>query len=190
MDNCWMTVSVACAETRSLHLPMRPCAGIALFNARGRVWVGSRCPKWAGSYQDYADGPIWQLPQGGIDKGESARDAAFRELWEETGVTNAMLIAEIPGWLSFRLPHELMGVALKGKFGGQRLRWFAMRFCGADDEIDIAPKGRMKSEFDAWRWADLDELPELAVSFKRQVYEEVRSQFAPLAREWALDGTS
>jgi 8-oxo-dGTP pyrophosphatase MutT (NUDIX family) len=127
-----MTVSVACAETRSLHLPMRPCAGIALFNARGRVWVGSRCPKWASSYQDYADGPIWQLPQGGIDKGESARDAAFRELWEETGVTNAMLIAEIPGWLSFELPQELMGVALKGKFGGQRLRWFVMRFCGAD----------------------------------------------------------
>jgi putative (di)nucleoside polyphosphate hydrolase len=176
-----MTVSLVHAETRGTRLPMRPCAGVALFNRDGRVWVGRRNPKWSRLWPDYT-GPVWQLPQGGIDKGEKARDAAFRELWEETGVTSAVLLAEIPGWLSFELPHELMGVALKGKFSGQRLRLFAMRFCGDDDEIDIAAKGRMKSEFDAWRWADLNELPELAVSFKRGLYRTVADQFAPFAR--------
>jgi putative (di)nucleoside polyphosphate hydrolase len=176
-----MGVSVAFAETRGLRLPMRPCAGIALFNAEGRVWVGRRHPKWARLHQDYADG-IWQLPQGGIDKGERPRNAAFRELREETGVTSATVLAEIPAWLSCELPRELVGVALKGRFSGQRQRWFALRFCGDEDEIDIAPKGRMKSEFDAWRWADLNELPELAVSFRRPIYEIVATQFAPFAR--------
>jgi len=160
---------------------MRPCAGVVLFNAEGRVWVGRRRPKWTRRPQAYADGPIWQPPQGGIDKGERARDAAFRELWEETGVTSARLIAEFPGWLSYELPLDLVGIALSGKYGGQRLRWFAMRFEGDDDEIDIAPKGRMKSEFDTWRWVGLDELPDLALSFKRPLYEAVALQFAPHA---------
>jgi putative (di)nucleoside polyphosphate hydrolase len=177
-----MTVSFALAETRAPRLPLRPCAGIALFNAQGRVWVGRRRPKWAHRQQGYVDGPIWQLPQGGIDKGEHARDAAFRELWEETGVTSATLLAEIPGWLSYELPRDLIGIALKGRFSGQRLRWFAMRFSGNDDEIDIAPKGRMKPEFDAWRWANIDELPQLAVPFKRPIYETVAAHFAPFAR--------
>ncbi len=177
-----MTLSVAFTETRRPRLPMRPCAGIALFNGEGRVWVGRRQPKWAARHQDYLDGPIWQMPQGGIDRGERARDAAFRELWEETGITSATLLAELPGWLSFELPRELVGVALKGRFVGQRLRWFAMRFCGDEDEIDIGGKGRMKSEFEAWRWADLDELPGLTVPFKRPLYETVASQFAPFAR--------
>ncbi len=167
---------------------MRPCVGIALFNAEGRVWLGRRQPKWARSQQDYFDGPIWQLPQGGIDKGERAHDAAFRELFEETGITSAKLIAEIPGWLSFELPRELVGVALKGKFSGQRLRWFAMRFVGEDDEITIKPKGPTKPEFDAWRWADLAELPALAIPFKRRVYQEVVDGFAPVARSTAATG--
>jgi putative (di)nucleoside polyphosphate hydrolase len=92
------------------------------------------------------------------------------------------VLAEIPGWLSYELPRDLMGIALKGKYAGQRLRWFAMRFCGDEDEIDIEPKGRMKAEFDDWRWASLEELPVLAVSFKRPVYETVASHFAPYAR--------
>jgi putative (di)nucleoside polyphosphate hydrolase len=177
-----MTLSTSLAEVRAPRLPMRPCAGIALFNAEGRVFVGRRQPKWARLRQPYVDGPIWQLPQGGIDKGERPHEAAVRELWEETGITSATLVAEIPGWLSYELPRDLVGIALKGRFGGQRLRWFAMRFDGKEREIDLDSNGRQKPEFDAWRWADLDELPELAVSFKRPIYETVAAEFAPFAR--------
>lgn len=178
-----MVLSVASVEARQSRLPMRPCAGIVLFNAEGQVWIGRRRPKWARRAQTYVENHIWQPPQGGIDRGECARDAAFRELHEETGITSVTLLAELPGWLSYELPRDLLGVALKGKFAGQRLRWFAMRFEGDEDEIDLTPKGhRLKPEFDDWRWADLDELPQVAVSFKRPVYEIVARQFAPFAR--------
>lgn len=180
-----MTVSVAFTETRGARLPMRPCVGIALFNAEGRVWLGRRQPKWTRCRQDYVDGPVWQPPQGGINRGETTHDAAFRELFEETGITSAEIIAEIPGWLSFELPRELVGVALKGKFGGQRLRWFAMRFRGREDEISLNSQGGRKPEFDAWQWTDLHELPALAVPFKRTVYQTVVEEFAPIARRVA-----
>jgi len=180
-----MTPSAACAEPRLARLPLRPCAGIVLFNAQGRVWIGRRRPKWACFPQAYVDDHIWQPPQGGIDKGERARDTALRELAEETGITSARIIAEMQGWLSYELPRDLLGIALKGKYGGQRMRWFAMRFEGEEDEIDIDPKGPMKSEFSAWRWASLDELPGLAVPFKRPVYEAVAARFAPYARQLA-----
>lgn len=166
---------VAYAEPAPLSLPIRPCVGIVLFNAQGLVWLGRRRPKWASNH-------IWQLPQGGIEPREPSREAAFRELWEETGVRNASLLAEIPGWLSYVLPPDLLGVALKGKYGGQRLRWYAMRFEGADDEIDIGRKGAMKSEFDAWRWVALMDVPALAVDFRRPVYEEVVQEFAHYGR--------
>lgn len=178
-----MTFSTAPDIDRSpAGLPFRPCAGIVLFNGEGRVWVGRRRPKWARMDQPYVADHIWQLPQGGIDAGEPAREAAFRELWEETGVRNATLLAEIPRWLSYQLPNDLLGVALKGKFAGHRLRWFAMRFEGSDDEICTRGKNRQKPEFDDWRWAHLDELPGLAVPFKRAVYETVVREFTPLAR--------
>jgi putative (di)nucleoside polyphosphate hydrolase len=166
---------------RPQSLPLRPCAGIALFNAAGQVWIGRRSPKWASTPQAYINGPIWQLPQGGIFEGEQPADAALRELREETGVSSVSLLAEIPGWLSYELPSDLVGVALKGRYGGQRLRWFAMRFLGDDAEIDIDTDGE-KSEFDAWRWADLAEVPELALPFKRSVYETVARAFAPFTR--------
>jgi len=174
---------VAHAYDSSLSLPIRPCVGIVLFNAQGLVWVGRRCPKWArNTSQSHVRDHTWQFPQGGIEPREPSREAAFRELWEETGVRSASLIDEIPGWLTYELPLDLLGVALKGKYGGQRLRWYAMRFEGPDDEIDIGGKGCMKSEFDAWQWMPLKDVPQLAVDYRRSVYDEVVQQFAPLAR--------
>lgn len=161
------------------RLPLRPCVGIALFNARGEVWLGRRTPKWA----DERARPIWQMPQGGIDKGEQPRVAALRELAEETGIRSAEIVAEIPGWLTYELPQELIGIALKGKYRGQRQRWFAMRFTGEDREIDVRAHGARRAEFDAWRWAPLAETPRLIVPFKRALYERIASEFAPLARQ-------
>lgn len=166
----------------SAPLPLRPCVGVVLFNAQGLAWVGRHRPKWAAQRQSYIGEQVWQLPQGGIEPREPSREAAFRELWEETGVRNASLIAEIPGWLTYELPPELLGVALKGKYAGHRLRWYAMSFDGDDSEIDIGPKGALKSEFDAWRWVPLAEVPSLAVDFRRSVYEEVVQEFACFAR--------
>jgi putative (di)nucleoside polyphosphate hydrolase len=157
-----------------MHLPYRPCVGIMLINARGLVWVGRRRPKWAGEGSDY----IWQMPQGGITPGEDAHAAALRELEEETGVVSVELIAEAPDWFSYDLPDELLGVALKGRYCGQRQKWFAMRFHGDDTEIDIGPRGGHKAEFDGWRWAPVAELPQLTVPFKRQVYCDVVAAFA------------
>ena len=109
---------------------------------------------------------------------KSAAAAALRELEEETGVTSVKLLAEAPGWLSYDLPDELLGIALKGRYRGQRQKWFAMRFEGDDAEIDIAPRRGHKAEFDAWRWAAAAELPRLIVPFKRQVYADVVAAFA------------
>jgi putative (di)nucleoside polyphosphate hydrolase len=149
-----------------------------LINRAGLVWIGRRRPKWAGD----ASGYIWQMPQGGIGAGEDCRAAALRELEEETGAVNVELLAEAPGWLSYDLPDELLGVALKGRYRGQRQKWFAMRFTGADAEIDIRPRGGRKAEFDAWRWAPVADVPALVVPFKRQVYADVMREFARLAR--------
>jgi putative (di)nucleoside polyphosphate hydrolase len=144
-----------------------------LINRAGLVWVGRRRPKWAGDAADY----IWQMPQGGIVAGEKCRAAALRELEEETGAVNVEVLAEAPRWLSYDLPDDLLGVALKGRYRGQRQKWFAMRFVGDDAEIDIAPRGH-KAEFDAWRWAPVAEIPHLVAPFKRQVYEDVARTFA------------
>lgn len=159
-------------------MPYRPCVGIMLINGAGRVWLGRRIPKWIGDRSAY----IWQMPQGGIDRGEEPLMAAFRELHEETGVTSAEVIGEIPGWLSYDLPPSLLGIALKGRYRGQRQRWFAMRFTGEDSEIDIRPRRGLKAEFDAWRWAAMEEVPHDIVSFKRAIYDEVVRTFGPLAR--------
>lgn len=154
-------------------LPLRECVGIMLLNAEGKVWVGHRRPKWAGDHT----AKIWQMPQGGIERYEPPRIAALRELREETGISSVEILAEHPSWLTYELPENLIGVALKGRYRGQRQKWFAMRFLGDDREIDISAKDGLKAEFDAWRWAPLNQVPKLIVPFKRTVYEQVTGEF-------------
>jgi len=164
--------------TTALDLPYRPCVGIMLINGEGLVWVGRRLPKWQGDRAAH----IWQMPQGGIAAGEEAQAAALRELEEETGVRSVEVLAEAPGWLTYDLPEELLGIALKGRYRGQRQRWFAMRFTGNEREIDISPRAGHKAEFDDWRWARASELPRLIVPFKRQVYLDVVRTFGDYLR--------
>jgi putative (di)nucleoside polyphosphate hydrolase len=158
-------------------LPFRTAVGIMLVHRNGRVWIGRRRPKWAREHV----GHIWQMPQGGINDGETPEAAALRELREETGARDVAIIGTIPRWLTYELPPELLGIALKGRYRGQRQRWFAMRFLGADADIDISGGRKHKAEFDEWRWAGLDELTGLAVPFKRHVYETVVTEFGDLA---------
>lgn len=147
-----------------------------LLNSAGLVWTGRRLPKWSGD----ASAHIWQMPQGGIDKDEDPLAAAFRELYEETNIRSAELIARMPHWLTYDLPPHLLGVALKGRYRGQRQLWFAMRFTGDDSEIKIRPGHGHKAEFDAWRWSRPEELTERIIPFKRKVYESVISEFSYL----------
>ncbi len=172
-----MTHATLNQSPESRDLPYRMGVGIMLLNRQGRVWTGRRLPKWVGDKSAY----VWQMPQGGLNKGEDPIQAAYRELEEETGITSAEIVAEIPQWLSYDLPEPLLGVALKGKYRGQRQRWFAMRFWGDDSEIDICPRGG-KAEFDRWRWREMRELPEVAVPFKRPVYQTVVERFAYLVQ--------
>ncbi|PXA96054.1 RNA pyrophosphohydrolase [Nostoc sp. 3335mG] len=154
--------------TDPASLPYRPCAGVMLMNRDGQVFVGQRMDSTI---------EAWQMPQGGIDPGETARDAAVRELWEETGVAAELveLIAEAPEELQYDLPDDLIGKVWKGRWRGQRQRWFLFRFLGDDDAVNIATE---HPEFRAWRWVDPGELPELIVPFKRQLYTELLSVFA------------
>ena len=149
--------------------------GAVLFNRAGKVLVARRADL------PNAEGPAggWQLPQGGIDPDEDPTVAVFRELAEEIGTANAEILAEHPAWLTYDLPQHLVGVALKGKFCGQKQKWFALRFLGRDSEIDLSRDH--DPEFDAWRWATLSDLPALAVDFKRAIYEVLARDFARFA---------
>lgn len=153
----------------------RPCVGVMLINGKGLVWIGRRFDK----QNDEGNGHWWQMPQGGIDKGEDVRAAALRELAEETAVTSAEIIAESSRWYDYDLPAHLIGKSWNGKYRGQTQKWLALRFTGQDSEIDLAPPGH-KQEFDQWRWAHMDELMELIVPFKRQVYQQVLAEFRHL----------
>ena len=150
-------------------LPYRPCVGVMLMNADGAVFVGQRKDRYT---------EAWQMPQGGVDPGEDPRDAALRELWEETGVTSdlAEIIAETEDWLPYDLPHDLVPQIWKGRYRGQEQKWFLMRFTGTDDQVNIATE---HPEFSAWRWQETDQLVEKIVPFKRDVYARVLDAFAP-----------
>ncbi len=149
-------------------LPYRPCAGVMLMNRDGRVFVGQRLDSTL---------EAWQMPQGGIDPGEAPIDAAVRELREETGVAadKVRLIAEAPEEFFYDLPDDMVGKIWKGKWRGQRQRWFLFAFDGTDADIDIATP---EPEFRAWRWSDPVDLPTMIVPFKKSLYEAVLAAFA------------
>jgi len=157
-------------------LPYRRNVGAVLFSRTGLVLVARRAPR------PHAEGGAgaWQLPQGGIDEDEDPRAAVFRELTEEIGTASAEILAEHPDWLTYDLPPALIGQAFKGRFRGQRQKWFALRFVGEDSDIRLDADPH--PEFDAWRWADISELPGLAVAFKRPIYEVLARDFARFSR--------
>jgi putative (di)nucleoside polyphosphate hydrolase len=161
--------------TKHADLPYRPNVGAVLFNPAGLVFVARRA-----NFPN-AEGPAggWQLPQGGIDDDEDPRGAVLRELAEEIGTDRAEIIGEHPDWLTYDLPPELVGIALKGKYRGQRQRWFALRFTGTD--ADIRLDADPHPEFDAWRWTRLEDLTALAVPFKRDIYAVLEQSFARFA---------
>ena len=157
-------------------LPYRPCVGIALFNDDGQVWIGNRIG-FEGA---------WQLPQGGIDEGETAEQAAFRELSEEIGTSKAEIVAQTPDWLTYDLPDHLIGKAFGGKYRGQKQKWFAMHFTGKEKHIKIDVP---HPEFDAWRWTDFCTLPDLIVPFKRPVYLQLVEIFRDVPQRIRSLGT-
>ena len=146
------------------NLPLRLGVGIVLLNSENKIFVGKRI-----------DNPVnsWQMPQGGVDKNENLLNAAFRELREETGVKNVKLIKEIDTWLTYDLPKNLLGKLWNGKYGGQRQRWFVMRFIGKDEEVNVKTKN---AEFKEWKWIAVDQLTNVVVDFKLQIYKKISEE--------------
>lgn len=157
-------------------LPLRRCVGVMLLNNDNKVWVGKRIKKAHDNHGDH----VWQMPQGGIDANEDPLTAAYRELQEETGISSVKLLQAARQLFSYELPKEIIGRGLKGKYRGQVQQWYAMRFVGKKDEIDIGEKPGQKAEFSEWKWEEPAKLPDLIVPFKRHVYVEVIKEFATL----------
>jgi putative (di)nucleoside polyphosphate hydrolase len=159
-------------------LPYRTCVGMMLLNGAGRVFIGRR----AGGIEHVDDSHVWQMPQGGVDPGEDTWEAAKRELYEETSVRSVEKLGEVADWLTYDIPRTVAGRTWKGRYRGQRQKWFAVRFTGHDEEINVAsPGGGHKAEFIKWRWEPMKNLPDLIVPFKRPVYERVVKEFSKLA---------
>ena len=152
--------------------PYRPNVGVVLFNIDGKVWLGKRFE---------TPGPFnWQFPQGGVDAGEDLETAARRELYEETGVRSVTLLGRTEGWIVYDFPADHGGSKVSKGWKGQRQAWFAFRFEGTDDEVDLMAHG--EQEFEAWRWAALDEALDEVVPFKREAYRQVIAAFRGFAR--------
>ena len=154
----------------------RKGVGALVFNNDGQVLVARRI----------GTTDAWQLPQGGLHPGEDPRLAVKRELLEEIGTDRVEIIAEFPGWLRYDLPEVLCGKVWKGKYRGQEQRWFAFHFTGDDADIDLAAHRR--PEFDAWQWVRIEQLPALAVAFKRRLYEQLVEQFGEAGRQGGTTG--
>jgi putative (di)nucleoside polyphosphate hydrolase len=154
---------------RHEDFPYRPCVGVMLINREGLVFVGRRIDQTVEG---------WQMPQGGIDDDETPVQAGLRELEEEIGTRKAEPLREMKEWVAYDLPPHLLGVALHGRYRGQKQKWIAMRFLGEDGDIDIRTE---HPEFAAWKWLAMEALPRLIVPFKRDTYERVIAEFRDLA---------
>ena len=150
------------------NLPLRSGVGIVVLNKDNKIFVAKRIDNKKN---------FWQMPQGGVDKGEDFYEAAIRELKEETSIKSVSLIKKIDGLLTYHLPNELLGIIWKGKFKGQKQKWFVMRFFGSEAEININTK---HPEFLDWKWIDIDHLPNIAVNFKLNVYKNIRQELVKI----------
>ena len=151
-------------ENKAKQLPLRNGVGIVVINDQNKVFVGRRIDNSKN---------FWQMPQGGVDDGEDFLTAAYRELEEETSIKNVRLIGELDGYLTYELPKNLIGIIWKGKFKGQKQKWFLMEFLGKDQDINIKTK---KPEFLEWKWIDLEKITDVVVNFKLNVYREVKEK--------------
>jgi|TARA_B110000444_G_scaffold75364_1_gene70993 putative (di)nucleoside polyphosphate hydrolase len=155
-------------KDKNIDLPLRSGVGIVVLNKKDQVFVAKRIDN---------NKNFWQMPQGGVDKGEDYLNAAYRELEEETSIKNVDLIKELDGLISYELPKNLLGIIWKGKYRGQEQKWFVLRFLGEDNEINIKTKN---PEFCEWKWINLENITDLVVDFKLHVYEDVKKKVKEL----------